>query len=469
MRLTILGGGGFRVPLIHQALLDDAERGDPVITELSLYDQDKHRLAAIEAVLESQRAHWKTQHSASYSAQHGNPPLPTLRLHTELDAALSGAAAVFSAIRVGGPDGRVADETVALDLGLLGQETVGAGGISYGLRTLPVVEHIAARIAKTAPEAWVINFTNPAGMVTEAMSQTLGDRVIGICDSPVGLGRRAVRALGMQPEHIRMDYVGLNHLGWLRGLWDGERDLLPQLLADPGALASFEEGQLFGTDWLQALGALPNEYLHYYYLARESRGAIEETRSRGGCTRGQQLLQQQDQFYRAATSDPSTAYAGWQRTRRERESTYMADNRRLAGDVSRAEADLDGGGYDRVALAVMRAILRDEPTRLIVNVRNRGAVATLDADAVVEVPCIVNASGAHPLPATPPSHHQQALMHAVKGVERDTMAAVRTGSRALALRALGTHPLVDSTRLAGQLLQGYQRAFPELADVLDRP
>ncbi|MDS1269754.1 6-phospho-beta-glucosidase [Lipingzhangella sp. LS1_29] len=461
MRLTILGGGGFRVPLIHRALLADAATGDPVISELVLHDSDRGRLAAIESVLAGQRQSW--------GHHHGRQPDLRVRLCSDLDTALSGAAVVFCAIRVGGTRGRVLDETVALDLEVLGQETVGAGGISYGLRTLPVAEQIAERIATRAPTSWVINFTNPAGMVTEAMTRALGQRVIGICDSPVGLARRACRALGTDPGRVRSDYAGLNHLGWLRGLWDADHDLLPELLDDPEALASFEEGHLFGVDWLRALGAIPNEYLYYYYRAREARAAVERSRTEGAGTRGQQLVGQQAHFYRSPHPTPEEALAAWERTRREREETYMSDSRGAAGDLGRAEADLDGGGYDRVALAVMRAILRDEPSRWILNVRNRGALAGLDADAVVEVPCIVDAAGARPEPLAPLSHHQLGLVHAVKGTERDTIAAVRTGSRSLALRALGTHPLVDSIHVARRLLDGYQHAFPQLVDVLSRP
>ncbi|MGO4430119.1 6-phospho-beta-glucosidase, partial [Streptomyces sp. MCAF7] len=143
---------------------------------------------------------------------------------TDLDDALRGADFVFSAIRVGGLAGRARDERVPLAEGVLGQETVGAGGVLYGLRTLPVALKIAERIAAVAPDAWVINFTNPAGMVTEAMQRVLGDRVIGICDSPVGLCRRAARALGADPGRASYDYVGLNHLGWLRGVIVDGRD-----------------------------------------------------------------------------------------------------------------------------------------------------------------------------------------------------------------------------------------------------
>lgn len=379
-----------------------------------------------------------------------------MRIARDLDDALRSADFVFSAIRVGGTAGRVRDERLPLAEGLLGQETVGAGGVLYGLRTLPVATEIAERVAAVAPGAWVINFTNPAGMVTEAMSRVLGNRVIGICDSPVGLVRRAARAAGADPDAVTYDYVGLNHLGWLRRLTDGQgRDLLPGLLADTEALGSFEEGRLFGAQWLRALGSLPNEYLHYYYFAREALAAVRDA----AATRGEFLDRQQGAFFAAAAAaedSPQAAYRLWDRTRREREETYMAENRAATGGWERDAHDLDGGGYDRVALALMRAIARDERTTLILNVRNGSgngsAVPALDAEAVVEVPCAVGDFGARPLRVAPPDEHQAGLMLSLKAVERAAIEAAATGSRAAALRALALHPLIDSVAAAARVL-----------------
>ncbi|MFD7922668.1 6-phospho-beta-glucosidase [Streptomyces sp. NPDC059740] len=441
MRLTVLGGGGFRVPLVHRALLDD--RGDPAgrVSELVLHDTDRQRLDAIRVVL-------------AHQAAHHPGPAPTVRTTTDLDEALRGTDFVFSAIRVGGPAGRTRDERVPLAEGLLGQETVGAGGVLYGLRTLPVAVHIAERIAAVAPHAWVINFTNPAGMVTEAMSRVLrdrgfGDRVIGICDSPVGLCRRAARALAVDPDRADYDYVGLNHLGWLRRVVVDGHDLLPGLLADSERLESFEEGRLFGAPWLQTLGALPNEYLHYYYFHREAVAAVRDAAR----TRGEFLHAQQDRFYaQVPADDPAGAYAAWERTRLEREETYMAESREATGGWQRDACDLEGGGYDRVALALMRAIARNERTTLILNVPNRTAVPALDAEAVVEVPCLVDAGGARPLSTGAVAPDQLGLMLALKAVERSTIEAAADGSRSAAVRALALHPLVDSVRVAERVL-----------------
>ncbi|WP_314173145.1 6-phospho-beta-glucosidase [Streptomyces winkii] len=442
MRLTVLGGGGFRVPLVHRALLEDEGDDAGRITELVLHDTDSGRLDAVTAVLSHQ------------AAQHEGRRVPAVRATTDLDEALRGADFVFSAIRVGGLEGRTRDERVPLAEGVLGQETVGAGGVLYGLRTLPVAVRIAERVAEVAPDAWIINFTNPAGMVTEAMSRVfrergLGERVIGICDSPVGLCRRAARALGADPDRADYDYVGLNHLGWLRGVVVDGRDRLPELLANGDLLESFEEGRLFGADWLRALGALPNEYLHYYYFNREAVAAVRGSRA----TRGEFLREQQSRFYEASRpADPAGSYDAWDRTRREREETYMAESREATGGWKRDSCDLDSGGYDRVALALMRAVARNERTTLILNVPNRTAVPGLDAEAVVEVPCLVDAGGARPLSAGAVSPDQLGLMLQVKAVERATIEAAADGSRSAALRALALHPLVDSVRVAGRIL-----------------
>ncbi|WP_212910252.1 6-phospho-beta-glucosidase [Streptomyces sp. TS71-3] len=451
MRLTILGGGGFRVPLVYRAL------GGGEVSELVLYDPDPARVGVVQSVLEQVRD--------ADAAGGGGASFPVVRVAEGLDDALRGADFVFSAIRVGGTAGRVRDERVPLGEGVLGQETVGAGGVLYGLRTVPVALHIAERAAAVAPRAWVINFTNPAGMVTEAMSAVLGERVIGICDSPVGLVRRAARAAGSDPDLFlgappagadgagspapSYDYVGLNHLGWLRTLHDGTRDLLPGLLADADALGGFEEGKLFGAGWLQALGALPNEYLHYYYFRRETLAAVLGAEE----TRGAFLDHQQRDFFARAAREPERAYELWEDTRLQREETYGADSRAASGGGQRDTCDLDGGGYDRVALALMRAIAADRRTRLILNVPNGTTVPELPPDAIIETVCEVGAEGARPLPAAPLGPAELGLMLQLKAVERATIDAALFKDRTAALRALALHPLVDSPAVAARILE----------------
>ncbi len=434
MRLAILGGGGFRVPLIVRAAAArwSAGRG-PLIDEIVCYDVDPSRSAAIAAVL------------AGVSR-------PRLRWTDSVDDALAGADAVFSAIRVGGAAGRARDERRALDLGLLGQETVGAGGLAYGLRTLPVVLELARRQGELAPGSWLINFTNPAGMVTQALAPVLGDRVIGICDSPAGLIQRVIRTLGV--KHAEADYAGINHLGWLRSLTVDGRDLLPDLLLDDTLIDSFEEGRLFGPAVLRALGAVPNEYLAFYYFAREL-----TDRLRTEPTRGEIVADQQQVFY--AQVDAASAAARWVATRAQREATYLAETRPVTH--ARDESDTQGGGYEHVALDVLDAVTGGPAVELIVNARNGSALPQLPAEMVVETLCRVDASGAQALPAGDFDLHQLGLVAGVRAAEQAVIDAVRSASRQAAVAGFALHPLIGSWPLADRLVAGLLADHPDLA------
>jgi 6-phospho-beta-glucosidase len=462
MILTLLGGGGFRVPLVYSALLKDRRPGR--VTEVRLFDHDAGRLGVVAKVLEEQ---------AAQAVEAGSPDTPRVRLFTNLADALPGTDFIFSAIRVGGMAGRAADERIALEHGVIGQETVGAGGISYALRTIPVAVKIAEAVRKHAPDAWFINFTNPAGVITEVLNSLMPGRVVGICDSPAGLARRALAAAGF-PEldvygpGVGIDYIGLNHLGWLRGLTVDGADVLPELLADAAAVESFEEGKLFGAPWLQALGAVPNEYLHYYYFRRENLLSEQEA----SASRGSYLARQQAAFYATGAGEGGSALHLWERVRMDREQTYMAENRDAAGAFERDAADLQGGGYEGVALAIMRAVAgstgssasgEGSGTRLILNMPNAGTLPGLDPDAVIEAPCLVGLDGVRLLPAAPLPDYAAGLVTTVKAVERATIEAALGGSRNAAYRAFAMHPLVDSVRVAHALLDAYAAHFKELA------
>ena len=441
MKLTIVGGGGFRVPLVYGALLERAERLG--LAEVVLHDIDAARLERIGNVLDG------------LAAEHGDK-LP-FRTTTDLVDAVEDADYVFCAIRVGQLEGRVVDEDVPLGLGVLGQETTGPGGICFALRTIPVMVRLAETIAKHAPRAWLINFTNPAGMVTEATQQVLGDRVIGVCDSPSGMCRRVATAVGRVRDELWFDYFGLNHLGWLKGVRDhGGNQLLDGLLEDDAALAGFEEGRLFGGEWLRSLGMIPNEYLYYFYYAADTVNAIRgSSRSRGAF-----LLQQQRAFY---ASNGDDALAAWRATRHDRERTYMAEARSAAGDAHDHEMDANGG-YENEAMAVLSAIALNSREVLILNTANRSALPFLDERAVVEVPCVVGRAGPVPTAAGQVPAHTRALVETMKDVERTTIDAALLGSRELAVKALALHPLVPSVTTAREIFDGYRSRLPALQE-----
>ncbi|MDR1186743.1 MAG: 6-phospho-beta-glucosidase [Bifidobacteriaceae bacterium] len=444
MKLAILGGGGFRVPQVFEAI---ATEDAPVkIDHLALYDTDQSRLDAIERVL----AQLPTRRNRALR----------VTASTNLATVVDGADFVFCAIRVGGTRGRTIDERVALDLGVLGQETIGPGGVAYTLRTVPVMMAIAEKVRRLAPRAWFINFTNPAGAVTEALRRVLGDRVVGICDTPIGLLRRATRAVG-GVEPATFDYVGLNHLGWLRSFEVDGRDRLPGLLADDEALANIEEARLMGFDWVRALGALPNEYLFYYYFDREAVARIRADNA----TRGEFLVAQQARFYDEVGRHPANAAELWRSAKAHREATYMAESRPV--DDAAARDPEDSGGYQQVALDLMAALATGATETMILNVANQGQggplIACLPPEAVVEVPCKVDSAGVHPRAVGPLNGHMAGLIQSVKAVEQLAIEAALTASRTLAWKALATHPLVDSVQVARQLLDGYAASHPQLS------
>lgn len=451
MKLVILGGGGFRTPYVWQALIRD--QGSPRVTEVALYDVDESRLTTITTILDQ--------------LADGFADVPTLSTHTNLESAVEGADFVFAAIRVGGVEQRCCDEHVALDLNVLGQETTGPGGIAYALRTLPVMLEIAETIRRVAPKAYFLNFTNPAGIITEALQSVLGDRALGICDTPSGLGRRVAGVLGYDHTRIQMDYVGLNHLGWMRRVLVDGVDVLPALLSDDRLLARMEETQVFGAEWLRTLGLIPNEYLYYYYFNRDAVRRILESPQ----TRGDFLLETQSRFFDDAADEPHLAAKLWTGAVDERGASYMAEAKGGVQGAPTVERDRETDpahlGYAGVALGVMTAISRDERRTMILNVRNRGTIAGLPDDAVVEVPTMVDANGVHPLTLeTQPDLHQLGLMQQVKAVERHAISAATTGSVSEALKAFALHPLVDSVTVARELLAGYVAANPDLARTL---
>jgi 6-phospho-beta-glucosidase len=263
---------------------------------------------------------------------------------------------VFCAIRVGQLEGRVVDEDVPLGLGVLGQETTGPGGICFALRTIPVMVRLAETIAQHAPRAWLINFTNPAGMVTEASQQVLGDRVVGICDSPSGMCRRVAAAIGREPEELWFDYFGLNHLGWLKGVRDGTGTLLDGLLEDDAALAGFEEGGCSGR-----VAALARDDPERVPLLLLLRGRHRERDPRQALAR--RLPAQQH-----APSMPPTATTrcGLARDASRSGAHVHGEARSAAGDAHDHEMDANGG-YENEAMAVLEAIALNTRAVLILN------------------------------------------------------------------------------------------------------
>jgi 6-phospho-beta-glucosidase len=435
VKVAFVGGGGFRTPLVYEALVGISS--EVRIEQLILHDADAVRLERIATVIEGlDRAR-----GAGLS----------VRTTRHLHEAVEGAATVFVAIRPGGLAARLVDESVPLELGVLGQETVGPGGIAFALRTVPEVVRIAQVVRQRAPQAWLVNFTNPVGVVTEATREVLGSRAVGICDSPTALWRNASVALGRDAAKLRPAYAGLNHLGWLTALHHGDRNVLPDLL-ETDRIDNVPEARLAGLHTVRELGLIPNEYLVYY---RSTSEVIRSFRREGA--RAEILAGQQARFYEAAPEDPTEALTAWRTARDERHGTYLAEAHGT-GTAHRApggSATSDELGYGDVAAGFLHAVASDARERLILDVPNNDVVPWLDPEATVEVCCVVGRDGPRRDRVGDLPPEERALTQRVRDAERSTLEAARSPSRPALVDAVASHPLVRSRDLAERIADGY--------------
>lgn len=434
IRLGLIGGGGVRTPLLVHGLT----HSDLPIRSIALYDPDAERLAAMASLTERLSA-GVTIEPVSCSAD-----------------AIRGADFVLTSIRPGGMAGRARDEAIALAANVLGQETVGPAGFAMALRTIPAMVGYAEEVATLAPDAWIINFTNPVGIVTQAVQARTRARIIGICDTPSELFANAARALGLPVAACQFDYVGLNHLGWLREVIHQGEPRLARLFAHTGALAlalpTLYRAPLFEADALARLRLLPSEYLYYYYRPEVAVANLQHA----GQTRGAALDALNAALFvdLARAASPDGALAVYTRYLATRDAGYLElESLGREGDPARPLHDplAQVTGYDKIALAVIRAIHFGTGEVLALNVRNGVNVGGLLPDDVVEVPCAVDAGGPHPLLSGDPPDAARALLVEVKQYERLTVAAALEPRPGRVVDALWRHPLVGNRPLAAQL------------------
>ena len=387
----------------------------------------------------------------------------------------------MTAFRAGYLESRVVDEQVPLKYGVLGQETTGPGGFAMALRTIPVMLEYVELIRQLAPQAWLLNFTNPAGMVTEAITRVAGfERAVGICDNPAAMLRSAAVHLGAKPEDLFPEYYGLNHLGWMRSIYLNGEDQAPGLIRAFKEGAARLEGLPFNPELVEALGVIPTESLYFYYSPRQS----VETLVRAGQSRAQQILPFNQQLFanlqriRDEEEPPETVEAVYARYLDQRHSTYMTLETGSAAhgapqtiereaEAPEVETQIAGAaeGYSAVALGVIEALTQN-PTAMILNVPNRGALPGLAEDDVVEVTCFVGGDVIRPLAMGCLPEHALGLMKMVKAYERLTIQAAVEKSYSLAVKALALHPLVPSYEVAKAILDDYLEIhgdyFPQL-------
>ncbi len=455
MKLTLIGGGGVRSPLFVMTLLRWQERIG--VTELCLMDVDERKLGLFSAVCRE-------------LVRRAGDPF-TLTATTDARAALSGARHVVTTIRAGFEQGRAIDERIALRHGVLGQETTGPGGFAMALRSIPAILGYAGLLREVSPGAWMYNFTNPAGLVTQALRDAGFARTIGICDGANAGQAGVARWTGVDPSRVRAEVFGLNHLSWCRRAWlDGE-DLMPRALADERFLR--EEQHLFAPDLVRQVGMHLNEYLYYYYYAEQALAAItaaSQTRGEEIVELNRRLIEQLEEI--GIERDPERALRAFFGYERRRGATYMPFASGAAGadvyheaDGGLFDADIPaeaGEGYAGVALSIIEALEKGRPLYTALNVPNGNAIAGMAPDDVVEVSCRVDGQGVQALPAGVIPAPQLGLMQSVKLYERLSVQAIRERSRKLAVEALMAHPLVLSYSRARPLMDEFLRVHRAL-------
>ncbi|MET8448335.1 6-phospho-beta-glucosidase [Streptomyces sp. NPDC005209] len=406
MKLTVVGGGSTYTP----ELIDGFARLRDVlpIEELVLVDPAADRLELVGGL------------ARRIFAKQGHPG----RIVTtgDLDAGVEGADAVLLQLRVGGQAARQQDETWPLECGCIGQETTGAGGLAKALRTVPVVLDIAERVRRANPNAWIIDFTNPVGIVTRALLQA-GHKAVGLCNVAIGFQRKFAALLGVAPAEIHLDHVGLNHLTWETGVRlggpEGE-NALPKLLADHGDAVA--DDLRLPRPLLDRLGVVPSYYLRYFYA--------------------------HDEVVRELGTKPSRAAEV-----AEMERQLLA----MYGDPALDEkpellAKRGGAYYSEAAVDLAASLLGGAgSTYQVVNTYNRGTLSFLPDDAVIEVQAVVGRKGPVPLPVPELDPLFAGLVANVTAYEELALEAALRGGRDRVFRALLSHPLIGQYAYAEAL------------------
>lgn len=400
MKLVVAGGGSTYTPELMDGIARLGTGAE--VSEIVLVDPDAARLEVVGSFC----VRLLRRHDSKIR----------LRWTRYLEDAAEGAHALVLQLRVGGQATRHRDETWPLEFGCVGQETTGAGGFAKALRTVPVVLAVADQFRRLAdPGAWIIDFTNPVGIVTRALLDA-GHRVIGLCNVAIGNQRLFARLLGVEPERVALDHAGLNHLTWERAALVDGTDRLPQLLAG-------HESEIFEDDWRPPDGSgIPSSYLRYYW----AHDAVVDRLRKAPQTRAEEVAAIERALL-AMYADPA-----------------LDTKPDLLGSRG-------GAFYSEAAVELLQALTCDDGSRLVVNVRNNGTMPFLPDEAVIEVPAVVGERGAAPLPLDPLAPLQRGLVAHVSCYEELAVEAAIRGGRDRVAAALLAHPLVGKLDLAARL------------------
>jgi 6-phospho-beta-glucosidase len=404
VKLAVIGGGSTYTPELVAGLARERERID--MRELVLHDIDPERREVVGGLAE------RMLDAAGYDGR--------LQVTDDLDRSVEGAGFVLVQLRVGGQTARLNDETFPLACGCIGQETTGAGGLAKALRTVPVVLDIAARVGELGDDAWIIDFTNPVGIVTRALRDA-GHRAVGLCNVAIGIQRNIARLVDVTPDRVFVDQVGLNHLTWVRSVLIDGQETLPQLLAEHGDELAQQAAQPRAV--LEELNAIPSYYLHYFYF--HDRVFAEQSEGVPRAATVAEIERQLLELYRdpALTTKPK-----------------LLEQR-------------GGAFYSEAATQLVASLSTGDRDVQVLDVRNEGALPGLADDDVVELPSRVERTGPVPLPQPPLAPELVGLVQHVAAYERLAAAAAIAGDRTLVHKALLAHPLIGQVPQADELVE----------------
>lgn len=447
MKITVIGGAGVRTVIFINGLLKRYKALN--IDKVVLYDIDQEKLEVIGKLC---------RHVIKRNGK-------DLELETAENAidAIKGADYIVTTLRVGGDHSRVVDETIALQNGVIGQETTGPGGFSMALRTIPVLMEYCELIKQYAPNAWIFNFTNPSGLVTQALKSAGYDRIIGICDAPSSTKFRMANNLKVEEKDLYVEFFGLNHLSWISSVKKEGKEILPELLQDDSFLKEVHEFSMFDPELLRSIGFLPNEYLYYFYHREKAlENIIKSGATRGKTIEAVNIQMMQELKTMDMEKDPEGALQTFLYYMAVRENSYMSieTGSDKKEEILRGSLEVpDGMGYAGVMLDCIEGLQSDTGNYLVLSVENNGCMTGLEDKDVIEVTCKVSKEGIKPVPIGEVPEACYLLIRMIKLYEKLTVKAINTKSRETAIQALTLHPLVNSYSLAKKLTDEYDAAY----------
>ena len=403
LTLTVIGGGSTYTPELVEGVIKNTESFP--VRRLRLMDIDAVKLGIVGGLVK------RMLENSNLSID--------LKLTTDRKEAIEGADFIITQIRVGGIRARIRDERIPLEFGVIGQETTGAGGFANALRTIPVMLDIARDIERLTDDAWLINFTNPSGIVTEALLRYSKVKTIGLCNVPINFFYRFADILNADINDIFLDYVGLNHLSWIRRVYLRGKDVTDKVIQVIKEGLPEKERKI-----LESINMIPNGYLHYYYFRDE----VLETQKSSDKTRGEIVLEVEEKLL---------------------EKYKDASLKEKPPELSQR----GGAHYSDAAVELMKSIYLDKRDIQIVNVLNNGSIRDLPDNAVVEVPCIIGANGAKPISMGRLEPYIRGLVQTVKYYEQLTVESAIEGNIEKAKQALLVHPLVGAKAIVEGLLE----------------